>query len=29
MTIFKKAKVKPMDDFEKVLDREIFGNLTF
>lgn len=29
MTIFKKAKVKPGNDFEKVLDREIFGNFNF
>ena len=29
MTIFKKAKVKPWQDFEKVLDREIFGNFNF
>lgn len=26
MTIFKKARVKPKNDFEKVLNREIFGN---
>lgn len=29
MTIFKKVKVKPSQDFKKVLNREIFGNFDF